>query len=116
MRMGKRVFIGHNVLVDAIHPELLVIGDDCIVTDGVKLLTHFLDTSHMDNDHQYLGNLEIKSGAFIGLNALFVQPVVVGNRAVVAAGSVVVCNIPADEIWGGVPAKFIAKRGTKSGS
>lgn len=116
MRMGKRVFIGQNVLVDAIHPELLVIGDDCIVTDGVKLLTHFLDTSHMDNDHQYLGNLEIKSGAFIGLNALFVQPVVVGNRAVVAAGSVVVCNIPADEIWGGVPAKFIAKRGTKSGS
>ena len=54
MRMGKQVFIGQNVLVDAIHPGYFI-GDDCIVTDGVKLVDTFFDTSHMDNDHQYLG-------------------------------------------------------------
>lgn len=34
---------------------------------------------------------------------------IIGARSIVAAGSVVVKDIPADEIWGGNPAKFIRK-------
>lgn len=33
----------------------------------------------------------------------------IGDRSIVAAGSVVVKSIPADEVWGGSPAKFIKK-------
>lgn len=34
----------------------------------------------------------------------------IGDGAVVAAGAVVTKDIPANEVWGGVPAKYIKKR------
>ena len=42
---------------------------------------------------------------------MIIQPgIKIGKGAVVAAGAVVTKNIPDFEVWGGVPAKFIAKR------
>ena len=35
--------------------------------------------------------------------------VTIGDKSIVAAGSVVTRDIPAGEIWGGNPAKFIKK-------
>lgn len=49
----------------------------------------------------------IRKGAFIGCNSIIAKGVIVGQRSVVAAGSVVVKNIPDDEVWGGNPARFI---------
>ena len=37
------------------------------------------------------------------------QGVTIGARSIIAAGSVVTKNVPADEIWGGNPAQFIKK-------
>jgi acetyltransferase-like isoleucine patch superfamily enzyme len=36
--------------------------------------------------------------------------VTVGERAVVAAGAVATKDIPKDEVWGGIPARFIMSR------
>lgn len=33
----------------------------------------------------------------------------IGERSIIAAGSVVVKDVPPDEVWGGNPAKFIKK-------
>lgn len=51
----------------------------------------------------------IREGAFVGANVLILKGVTVGRRSVIAAGSVVVKDIPDGEIWGGNPAKFIKK-------
>ncbi len=60
-----------------------------------------------------LGKVTIGDNVFIGINTLIVNPVNIGDGAVLAAGSVVVCDIPSWEIWGGNPAKFIKKRVAK---
>lgn len=52
----------------------------------------------------YIGNC-----AFIGARSIICKGVTIGDHAIIAAGSVVVKDIPADEIWGGNPAKFISK-------
>lgn len=52
----------------------------------------------------------IGDDVFIGTNSLILKGVTIGNRSVIGAGSVVTKDIPADEIWGGNPAKFIRKR------
>lgn len=44
---------------------------------------------------------------FIGVGTLICNSVVIGDDAVVGAGSVVTKDIPANEVWAGNPAKFI---------
>ena len=51
----------------------------------------------------------IEDDVFIGAGCIIMKGIHIGARSIVAAGSVVTRNIPADEIWGGCPAKMIRK-------
>ncbi len=51
----------------------------------------------------------IDDGAFIGAGAYLLKGVHIGERAVIGAGAVVSCDVPADEVWAGNPAKCIRK-------
>lgn len=51
----------------------------------------------------------IGDDVFVGANCYIGKGVRIGDRSIIAAGSVVVKSIPADEVWGGSPAKFIKK-------
>lgn len=53
--------------------------------------------------------IKIEDDVFIGARTIITKGVTIGAKSIVAAGSVVVCNIPSGEIWGGNPAKFIMK-------
>ena len=53
--------------------------------------------------------IKIGNNVFIGARCIIGKGVEIGDRSIVAAGSVVVKSIPSDEIWGGNPAKFIKK-------
>lgn len=52
----------------------------------------------------------IEDEVWIGANVVILKGVKIGEGAIIAAGAVVSKDIPAYEIWGGVPAKFIKKR------
>lgn len=43
----------------------------------------------------------------IGTNSIILKGVHVGDRSVIGAGSIVSCDVPADEIWSGNPARFV---------
>lgn len=51
--------------------------------------------------------VSIENDVFIGAHVTILKGVRIGARAIVAAGSVVTKNVPADEVWGGNPAKKI---------
>jgi UDP-2-acetamido-3-amino-2,3-dideoxy-glucuronate N-acetyltransferase len=51
----------------------------------------------------------IKEGASIGANATVLGGVIIGENAMIGAGSVVTKNIPDNELWVGNPAKFVRK-------
>ena len=51
----------------------------------------------------------IEDTVFIGAKCIILKGVTIGQNSIVGAGSVVTKSIPADEIWGGNPAKFIRK-------
>lgn len=106
VKLRGRCFIGSNVLFDGIYPNLIEIGEGCIITSGTHILSHFFDTNYR---LFYAGKVIIGSHVFIGMNTLIVNAVTIGDNAVIAAGSIVTKDIPPNEIWGGNPAKFIKK-------
>lgn len=56
----------------------------------------------------------LRKRALICTNAVVCPGVTIGEHAVLAAGSVAVRDIPAFEVWGGVPAKKIGESVCKS--
>lgn len=96
--------------------EKVVIGNNVKIGGGTRIS----DSNHHSLDYKIRRTSEdskqaksapiiIGDDVFIGANCYIGKGVTIGDRSIVAAGSVVVKSIPADEIWGGNPAKFIKK-------
>ena len=107
VKFKGRAYIGADVHFDGIRPDLVEIGDRAAITSGTRILTHFFNPTDWG---MYLGKVTIGNRVFIGVNTVIVNSVEIGDDAVIAAGSVVTKDVPAGEIWGGNPAKFIKKR------
>lgn len=103
--------------------EQLIIGNYCSIADGVQFL--------MGGEHKYdcittypfkvkkfgeavealsKGKIVVKDDVWIGYNSLILSGVTIGQGAVIAAGSVVVKDVPPYAIMGGNPAKIIKYR------
>ncbi|OBZ17175.1 CatB-related O-acetyltransferase [Bacillus sp. FJAT-26390] len=67
---------------------------------------------HIETSYERKGDTIIESDAWIGMNAMIMPGVKIGEGAIVAAGSVVVKDVPPYTIVGGNPCKEIKKRFT----
>jgi acetyltransferase-like isoleucine patch superfamily enzyme len=119
----SKVIIGDNVGMSnvSIWAKLSInignnvkIGADTIVIDSDM---HALDYMHRRNYKDDVINAQKKAiiigdDVFIGTRSIICKGVNIGARTIIGAGSVVICDIPADEIWAGNPAKFIKKLNT----
>jgi len=110
VKLRGKSFMGSGICFDTLRPDLISIGSGCVITSGVKIISHFYEP---EKHAMFYDKVVIGDGVFIGMNTLIVKSVEIGDNAVIGAGSVVVDDIPADEIWAGNPAKFIRKRGDK---
>lgn len=54
--------------------------------------------------------VHIGNHVWVGMNATIMKGVTIGDNAIIAAGALVTKDVPAGEIWGGVPARFIKIR------
>lgn len=63
--------------------------------------------SHIAPGTVLAGNVTVGENAFIGANSTVKQGLSIGDNTIIGAGSVVLNDIPANEIWAGVPAKKI---------
>ncbi|MBI5383782.1 MAG: acyltransferase [Verrucomicrobia bacterium] len=93
----------------------IVIGQFLVCGGNVSIWDtdfHPLDyAARRRNDRGAIVRKPVRIGddVFLGAQVIVLKGVQVGDRAVVAAGSVVTRDIPADEIWGGNPARFLKK-------
>lgn len=101
---NNKIEIGNHVLIGA---ETLIMDTNF----------HSLDYSIRGTSkegYQYKGTINtapvvIGDNVFIGTRCIINKGVNIGEGAIIAAGSVVVTDIPAWEVWGGNPAKFIKR-------
>ena len=105
-RIGKNVFMNHNCSITC--AEEITIGDACNIANNVVIVDH----DHRFGKYGVEDGLEstpvhIGKNVWIGANAVILRGVSIGDGSIIAAGAVVNHDIPAYEIWGGVPAKKI---------
>jgi serine acetyltransferase len=99
-RLGRRVVIEHQGAI-VIH-GYAVIGDDCILRQGVTLGNRSLDQPF---DAPKLGKR-----VNVGAGAKLLGSIEVGDDAAIGANAVVLKDVPAQHIAVGIPAKLIAPK------
>ena len=123
--MGGSITIGDNCSFSDLtlwSKQRIQIGDFVTIGAGTVINdsnNHCLDYLERREEHKrgidwnklniVKAPIVIGNDAFIGTHCIICKGVTIGERSIIAAGSVVVKDVPPDEVWGGNPAKFIKK-------
>ncbi len=91
-------------------PWLISMGDRVTVAPGVSFVTHdgstWLFRDARGRRFRY-ARIHVGNDVFIGVNAILMPGVRLGNRVIVGAGSVVTKSVPDGMIVAGSPAKIV---------
>lgn len=117
LHIGNNVAISNTTIVCK---DSIIIEDNVLIGGGCKIYdTDFHSLNYEERVKPYLTNFSqkdmkvhsspiiIRKGAWIGGHCIILKGVVVGENAVIGAGSVVTKSVKDNEIWGGNPARFI---------
>lgn len=101
--IGRGVLIDHGIGV--VIGETAVVGDNCTIYQGVTLGG---TGKHKGKRHPTLGQ-----GVLVGAGAKVLGPFRVGDNARIAAGAVVLSEVPDDATAVGVPARVVRVAGQR---
>jgi len=111
LKIGDNSFIGDDCLFDL--ANRITLGKSVTLAERVTILTH-TNVGYKDHPLQKYfprldASVEFKDGCFVGANVTILPGAVIGERAFIAAGSVVTKSVTAETIMAGVPARAIRK-------
>lgn len=93
--IGNHVNIGNGTII---------MDNDLHSTDWETRSDRSADTMHCISKP-----VTIEDHVFVGARCIILKGVTIGEKSIVAAGSVVTKDIPKGEVWGGNPARFIKR-------
>jgi acetyltransferase-like isoleucine patch superfamily enzyme len=99
-----------NTILDCI--DQITIGDYVSFGHDCKVLCGYHDMKLKGKERQDTilhKPVVIKNGVWIASDVTICPGVTIGENSVVGAGSLVLKDIPDNEFWAGVPARFIKK-------
>ena len=111
LKIGENTFIGHYTLLMG-GDSSIIIGDDCDISSNVTIVsgTHKLNPEGIRMAGKGIGkDIVIGNGVWIGASATILPGVTIGDKSVIAAGSIVNKNVSTYTIVAGNPAKPIKK-------
>lgn len=109
---GKNIKIGKNVFINSgcrfQDQGGITIGDGSLIGHNVVLATINHDYNPKKRGMMYLKPIVLEENSWIGSNATILPGITIGENSIVAAGSVVTKDVPANTIVAGNPAKFMS--------
>lgn len=109
VKIGENTFIGHQTILTG-GLASIEIGSNCDISDRVSIFcgTHEISFDGLRVAGKGIGkNIKIGNGVWIGYGALILPGVSIGDKAIIAAGSVVYKNVEAKTLVAGNPIKVI---------
>ena len=108
---GKNIHLGEHVFINACchfqDQGGITVGDDCLIGHNVVFATlnHFIEPAERASMHP--APIVLGKKVWVGSNSTILQGVTIGDNSIIAAGSVVTKDVPANTIVGGVPARIL---------
>ena len=110
--VGNDSFVGERTTFTGGVGSSVTIGEMCDISDNVHFFTgtHLIDTtSSRTAGEGYSADILVGSGVWIGYGSLILPGVTIGDKSLVAAGTVVHKSVPSRTIVGGNPMNVIRK-------
>ena len=102
MKVGHQASFALMVMVDVMFPEKISVGKNTVIGYNTTILAH----EYLIKEYR-LGNVEIGAEVLIGANSTVLPGVVIGDGAIVSAGTLVNKDVPAGAFVGGNPMRII---------
>lgn len=108
---GKNITVGKNVFINACchfqDQGGITLGDNCLVGHNVVFATLNHGFAPEERQSMLPAPIVVGRNVWIGSNSTILPGVTIGDNSIIAAGSVVTKDVPANAIVAGVPARFI---------
>lgn len=108
MDIKKSALIAYGAFLDKSNPRGIHIDDETYIASGARILAHDFSTARIQQKTgKFKKSVHIGKRCFIGVNAIIMPGIRIGDSVVVGSGSVVTKDIPSNCIVAGNPAKII---------
>jgi acetyltransferase-like isoleucine patch superfamily enzyme len=101
--------------VDIGAASMIEIGENCVITNRVRLLAHTWDPAILRRrfgqtdapEESLTGEITIGDNVFIGENSIVLPDTSIGENTIIGAGSVVSNDIPPESVAAGNPCRVL---------
>lgn len=104
MKVGRDAAVGLMAMFDVFYPELIELGENCIIGYNATILAHEFLKGELRTGKTIIGK-----DAMVGANATVLAGVEVGEGAVVSAASLVDGDVPAGSFAKGNPMQVLRR-------
>lgn len=111
IKLGSNFSVGRNFFVQT----NVKCGNDCLISSDVSFVGHDHHINEAGFNCYWSGRkapstITLEGDNFIGYRSTIVGNINVGKGSIIAAGSVVIKDVPEESVVAGIPARIVGKR------